>query len=80
MYHGGCFATTLIHWNIDFMRAKVQSRTIIATHRNLTEKFFSQVSKGLNMPFQSAIFDTQKNPKIKHHYIYCFRASEKLSL
>ena len=53
MYHGACFATTLIHWNIDFMRAKVQRRTIIATHRNLTEKYFSQVSKGLNIPFQS---------------------------
>ena len=81
MYHGACFATTLIHWNTDFMRGKVQRRTIIATNRNLKENNLSQVSNGLNMPFQSTgIFNTQKNPKIKHHYIYCFRAREKLPL
>ena len=71
----------MIHWNTDFMRAKVQRRTIIANNLNLKEKILSQVSKGLDMAFQSTgIFDTQKNPKIKHHYIYCFRATEKLSL
>ena len=80
MYHGACFATILIHWNTDFMRAKVQRRTIIANNLNLKEKILSQVSKGLDMAFQSTILDTQKNPKIKHHYIYCFRAREKLSL
>ena len=53
MYHGACFDKALIHWNTDFMIAKVQRRTIIANNLNLKEKILSQVSKGLDMAFQS---------------------------